>query len=421
MRDDREWGSNLGFILSAVGSAVGLGNIWMFPYRVGMYGGGAFLMTYLLLLIPVGVVGLTVEWTLGRMAKGGPIKAFSVMPFGKYLGTIPIIAEFLILSFYCVVFSWIIRFFIATLTGEFFVEGLFSAVSYRPQSIVFCFIAIAVTGTIVARGVSGGIEAANKFMMPLLLVFMVILTIRSLTLPGSSEGLDFYLRPDFSRISATAVLMATSQIFFSLTLDGGPMVVYGSYQPRGMDLTLSALITAAVDTSVAFMAGLIIFPAVFAAGQEPASGPALIFLTLPKVFEAIPWGGVFAAMFFLVLILASFTTTIAELEVFVNALCDHLDLGRRKATLIASASVFALSAFIALSEDLFAMVEYISTVYIAMAGAILACVVLMWFHDPREAREELNAGGRIKFGRWWEGYVKYVYPVILIIILLTSV
>ncbi|MDY6985111.1 MAG: sodium-dependent transporter [Candidatus Thermoplasmatota archaeon] len=421
MEDKREWGSSAGFILSAIGSAVGLGNIWMFPYRAGMYGGGAFLLLFILLLIPVGVVGLTVEWTLGRMTKGGPIKAFSVLPFGKYLGTIPVIAEFLILSFYTVVFSWIIRFFMASITGELFAEGLFYEVSYDSQSIFLCFIAIAITGIIVARGISKGIERANKVMLPLLLVLMIVLTIRSVTLPNSYEGLSFYLRPDFNKISATAILMATSQIFFSLTLDGGPMVVYGSYQPKGMDLTLSAIITAAIDACVAFMAGLIIFPAVFAAGQTPTSGPALIFLTLPHVFEAIPAGRFFAAMFFFVLILASFTTTIAELEVFVNALCDHIGLKRGHATAIAGVSVFTLSAFIALSEDLFTTIEYISTVYLAITGAILACIALAWFHKPEEARAELNAGGRIEFGRWWEGYVKYVYPAILIVILITSV
>jgi NSS family neurotransmitter:Na+ symporter len=420
MVEKREWSSSAGFILSAVGSAVGLGNIWMFPYRAGMYGGGAFLVTYLLLLFPVGIIGLTVEWTLGRKAGGGPIKAFSVMPYGKYLGAIPIITEFLILSFYSVVFSWIIRFFIASITGELFVEDLFYAVSYKPQSIIFCLIAIALTGVIVAGGINKGIERSNKVMMPLLFILLIILAVRSLTLPNSREGLEFYLRPDFSRLSATGVLMAISQVFFSLTLDGGPMVVYGSYQSRDRDLTLSAMITAALDTTVAFIAGLVIFPAVFSAGQTPASGAPLIFLTLPHVFESMPAGRVFAAMFFFVLILASFTTTIAELEVFVNALCDHLRVNRKLATFIASASVFSLSAFIALSANLFTMIEYISTVYLAMAGAILACVALMWFRSSRDSLKELNAGSRIKFGRWWEGYVKYVYPMLLIVILILS-
>ncbi len=205
-------------------------------------------------------------------------------------------------------------------------------------------------------------------MLPLLLVLMMVLTIRSVTLPNSYEGLSFYLRPDFNKISATA-------------------------------------------------SGLIIFPAVFAAGQTPTSGPALIFLTL--LFEAIPAGRFFAAMFFFVLILASFTTIIAELGVFVNALCDHIGLKRGHATAIAGVSVFTLSAFTALSEDLFTTIEYIST--LAITGAILACIALAWFHKPGEARAELNAGGRIEFGRWWESYVKYVYPAILILILITSI
>lgn len=417
----QEWKSGAGFAISAIGSAVGLGNIWRFPYMVGRYGGGAFLLIYILFLVPIGVVGLTVEWALGRSQKGGPIKAFSLMPYGKYLGLIPIIAEFLILSFYLVVFSWILSFFFASITGAVFAENFFGTISFKAPTVFFCFLAIFITSAIVMKGVQKGIEKANFVMVPLLLFSLIILAIRSITLPGAMEGIDFYLRPDFSRLNPVVFLMVVSQLFFSLTLDGGPMVVYGSYQSERRDLTFASLITAFTDCGVAVLAGFVIFPAVFAFGVEPGSGPSLIFITLPGVFHSMPYGRVFSLIFFFSLVLASFSTTVAQLEVYVDAFCTKLKWSRKKATLVGAVATFCLSAFLAVDENLYSWIEYISTVYLAIIGAIIAAIAFMWFYGSKKAREALNKGGKIQFGRWWEIIAKYIYPTVLIVIFLSSI
>ena len=334
---------------------------------------------------------------------------------------IPIITEFLILSFYCVIFSWIIAFFFGSLSGLVFEQSFFSRISSGRSTILFSLLGIGFTALIVSRGVHRGIEKANMVMMPLLFLLLIIMAIRSVTLPGASEGISFYLRPDFSKLTATVWLMALSQLFFFMTLSGGPMVVYGGYQQHHRDLTLSSILTAVCDVSIVLIAGFVIFPAVFSFGLEPAAGQDLIFLTLPKVFFSMPHGNILSILFFFLLILASLTTTVAQLEVCVNALCAHTKLSRKRSTLLAAAAIFVFSAAIALSGDLFAIIEYISTVYLAMFGAILASIALMWFHGSEKAREELNSGGKIAFGRWWGVMAKYVYSIVLVVILMTSI
>jgi NSS family neurotransmitter:Na+ symporter len=226
------WKTNIGFVAATIGSAVGLGNIWMFPYRVGLYGGASFLIAYLILLFPAGIIGLTIEWTLGRSLRGGPVKAFSKsgMPFGKYLGVIPLIAMFLIGCFYLVVFGWAIRYLIASVGDKLFFEPeeLFSLTANRPISILFLLTAVILTVLIVEKGVQKGIERANLVLMPLLFVLLIILATRSVTLPGAMEGLKFYLKPDFSKLTATTWLVALSQVFLSLSLTGGIIFNWGN-------------------------------------------------------------------------------------------------------------------------------------------------------------------------------------------------
>ncbi len=419
-REEQRWASTAGFLAACVGSAVGLGNIWMFPYRAGKYGGGAFLAIYIFLLFIVGVTGLTMEWTLGRSRGGGPIKSFAVMPFGKYLGVLPTVTMFLILSFYSVVFAWILRFFVGSISGEIFRESFLNDIAFQPQSLIFCIIAISITTLIVMAGVKRGIERANLVMMPLLFVLLIILAIKSVTLPGAYRGVEFYLMPDLSEMNATTWLMALSQVFFSLSLAGGTMVVYGSYQSKNRDLTLSSVATSLSDTAVAIIAGLVVIPAVFAFGMEPGEGPELIFVTLPKVFASMRFGWIFAILFFFTLILATLSTAISLLEVCVNALCEHLKWRRKKATFLSALLTMASGSFLSVNENFFEFIVDLSSIYLVILGALMASIALMWFYGSKRARDELNRGGRIKFGRWWEVMGKYVYPAVLIVILLAA-
>ncbi|AIF69679.1 transporter [Palaeococcus pacificus DY20341] len=420
------WGSRVGFVAAAIGSAVGLGNIWMFPWRAGKYGGAAFLIPYLILLFAVGVIALTVEWTLGRGTKGGPIVAFQKagLPGGKYLGLLANITIFMIFAFYSLVLGWILRYFIASLTGELLrinPGAFFDGLAFSKEAMIWQFVVIMLTVAIVALGVQKGIEKANKIMMPALFVLLIILAIRSVTLPNSYEGLKFYLLPDISKaLNAETWMIALSQMFFSLSVLGNTMVVYGSYLKENDDIPLSAIATAFGDTAVAVTAGFLIFPAVFAFGLEPGAGPGLVFVTLPMVFQKMSGGAFFGFLFFLLLLFAGLSSTVSMLEVYVDSAITNLKMERKKAAILLGLLTFAIGAPAALSPYYFEKVLInISTIYVGPIGALIAALALIKFGVER-AYEEIKKGALIEMPSLWKPWIKYVYPIVIVVIYISQ-
>lgn len=418
------WGSRVGFVAAAVGSAVGLGNIWMFPMRVGLYGGAAFLLPYLVLLFAIGVVALTVEWTLGRATRGGPIEAFSkTLPGGKYLGILVNVTMLMVFAFYSLVLGWILRYFIAALTGELTgvnPEAFFDSLAFSKEALLWQFTMIAITVIIVAMGVQKGIERANKVMMPALFVLLIVLAIKSVTLPNAYEGLRFYLLPDWSKVmSGKTWMIALSQMFFSLSVLGNTMVVYGSYLKDEDDIPLSAIATAFGDTAVAVTAGFLVFPAVFSFGLEPTAGPGLVFVTLPMVFQKMPGGMFFGALFFLLLIFAGLSSTVSMLEVYVDSAITKLNMSRRNASILLGLLTFLVGAPSAINPSYFDWLINISTVYIGPLGALIAALALIKLGVDK-AYEELKKGALIEVPKLWKPWVKFLYPIVIVVIYISQ-
>jgi len=418
------WGSRIGFVAAAIGSAVGLGNIWMFPMRVGLYGGAAFLLPYLVLLFAIGVVALTVEWTLGRATRGGPIEAFSkTLPGGKYLGILVNVTMLMVFAFYSLVLGWILRYFIAALTGELTgvnPEAFFDSLTFSKEALLWQFTMIAITVIIVAMGVQKGIERANKVMMPALFVLLIVLAIKSVTLPNAYEGLRFYLLPDWSKVmSGKTWMIALSQMFFSLSVLGNTMVVYGSYLKDEDDIPLSAIATAFGDTAVAVTAGFLVFPAVFSFGLEPTAGPGLVFVTLPMVFQKMPGGMFFGALFFLLLIFAGLSSTVSMLEVYVDSAITKLNMSRRNASILLGLLTFLVGAPSAINPSYFDWLINISTVYIGPLGALIAALALIKLGVDK-AYEELKKGALIEVPKLWKPWVKFLYPIVIVVIYISQ-
>jgi Na+-dependent transporters of the SNF family len=330
-----QWSSRLGFVLAAAGSAIGLGNIWRFPFKAGDNGGGAFVLIYLACLVLLCVPYLFAELALGRNGKRNPvgaIRAIDARSPWPLVGGLCVVAGLAILSYYAVVAGWAVGYVLRDLVAAEAPDAVFARVIADPLWVVPLFGGfLFATAGVVAGGVRRGIERWAKILMPVLFVLLCLIIFRSVTLPGAGAGLDFYLTPDFSKVSGLVVVEALGQAFFSLSLGMGTMITYGSYLPDDENLIVSGGYVAAFDTLIALMAGLMIFPAVFAMGQNPAEGPSLVFVVLPDVFGAMPLGSFVGTLFFLLLAIAAFTSGISLLEVFVSYLVDETPWSRRAA------------------------------------------------------------------------------------------
>ena len=355
------WSSKTGFILAASGSAIGLGNMWRFPYVVGEGGGAAFVVIYLGFVFLLGAAVMLAELALGRHTDRNPVGAFEATAPGtlwKLVGLIGVITGVAILSFYAVIAGWTVGYFFKTVTGSFSQtvtaqesQAIFNGLaSNATASIGLLFVFLAVTSMVVWRGVSGGIERVSKTLMPVLLALLILLAIRSVTLSGAGAGLEFYLAPDFSRISAGTFPAALGQAFFSLSLGMGAMITYGSYVSKKINLVTSTGIICLFDTLIALLAGLIIFPALFHAGLSPAGGVGLVFQVLPTLFAELPAGQLFGAAFFLLLAIAALTSTIALLEVPVSYVIDEWGWSRGKAVAVTGMATFVIGVPSALAS-----------------------------------------------------------------------
>ncbi len=433
------FGSKFGIVAAAAGSAVGLGNIWKFPYVAGQNGGGAFLVVYLLFIIAIGLPVMLSEFSIGRRAQRNAIGSFKKLAPGKpwYLvGVMGVAAAFLILSFYSAVAGWTLEYVTKSVTNAFAEKnetelnnmfGSFISGTWRP--LFWQLIFMMLTAWIVIEGVKKGIEKYTKILMPLLVVMIIILCIRSVTLPGSGEGLAFLFRPDFSALSADAVLSALGQAFFSLSLGMGTLITYGSYIGKNDNLTGTVLHVSAADTIIAILAGVAIFPAVFAFGIDPGEGPGLVFITLPNIFQQMPGGYFFALLFFILLAVAALTSSISVLEVVVAYFVEELNLTRRRATILAASMITVLGVFCTLSFGImsdvsifglvfFDLMDFTASNLLLPLGGFFIVMFVGWFLGAGPSRKEISNEGILKLGYFpvFIFLVRFVAPFAIAIV-----
>jgi NSS family neurotransmitter:Na+ symporter len=429
------WASRLGFILAAAGSAVGLGNIWKFPYTTGENGGGAFLIIYLAVIATLGISVLVAELVIGRAAARSPIGAFRVL--GKrpwpLVGLLGVIAAFLILSFYTIVAGWTLAYALKMATGVFAGDGVQAGaifggfISDAVEPLIYGAVFMTLTVVVVLGGVRGGIERASFVLMPALFFLLIVLVVRALTLPGSSAGLEFFLRPDFSQVTGGTLTAALGQAFFSLSIGLGTMITYGSYMSRQQKLGPSAGNIVALDTGVAVLAGLVIFPAVFAAGVDPAAGPGLAFVTLPTIFAAIPLGQFFGTLFFVLLAIAALTSAVSLLEPMVSVLMDEYKLSRRASAIGLGIATFAFGIpsslslgpwadYTILGKGFLDLVDFVASNIMLPVGGLFIALFVGW-HMGARAMQELDGG---PVSRVWLFIIRFVAPVAIIWILVNG-
>ncbi len=438
MKAPRElWTSRVAFILAAAGSAVGLGNIWRFSYVVGTNGGAAFVIVYLIIIALIGYPMMVTEVTLGRKTHKNAIGAFKALAPNTpwwLVGALGVLAGFVILSFYSVVAGWSLSYFFKTIGGSLGAgadfEGAFvSHISAAWAPVIWHAVFMAITLAIIAAGVVKGISRTVRVLMPVLFVLLILLVLRSLTLPGAGAGLSFYLQPDFSDLTAQSILAAVGQAFFTLSLGMGCMITYGSYLSDNDDVPDNSAWVVGLDTLIAIIAGFAIFPAVFALGFDPAAGAGLAFITLPAVFAEMPAGVLFGAVFFLLLSIAALTSAISLLEVVVAWLVDEYQMARKKAALMIGVLIFLLGIPASLSMGavdisvggmpFFDFLDFFQESILLPLGGLLTAVFAGHVWTARTTRESANTNhGKIVIGAWYEVLIKYIVPIAIAIVMI---
>ena len=415
---EHKFTSSAGAVLAAVGSAVGMGNIWLFPYRVGQYGGGAFLIPYFLFVALFSYVGLSGEFAFGRLTGTGARGSFDYAmrsrgwKGGSILGILPLLGVLGIAIGYSVVVGWVLRYAAGSLTGSLLSsqpDAYFETLAVSFGSIPWHFIVIAATVVILVLGVAAGIEKISKFMMPAFYVFFLIIAVRVAFLPGAVEGYRYLLEPDWSYLlKFDTWVMAMGQAFFSLSINGAGMLIYGSYMKKSENIIRQSVMTAILDTMAALLSGFAILPAVFAFGIAPNSGPSLMFITIPRVFQQMPGGRVLALFFFVSVLFAGITSLINMLEAVGESLSKGAKLPRKAAMIVVGCVTFGVSLFL---ESLPAMGSWLDavTIYIAPFGAVLAAVMIYWVLGLKAIRAELMEGRTRPLGRAFDFLAKYVY------------
>ncbi len=435
------FGSKLGIIAAVAGSAVGLGNIWKFPYITGIYGGGAFVLVYLICIALIGLPIVLSEFIIGRKAQKNAIGSFKMLAPGTLWfvpGLMGLAAAFMILAFYGVVAGWTLEYLFKALTNSFVgknpadLEGMFGGfISKLAKPIIWQVIFMALTCSIVLAGIKGGIEKASKMLMPVLSVIIIILDIRAVTLPGASEGLAFLFKPDFSKLTGEGMLNALGHAFFSLSLGMGTLITYSSYMSKKENLATTAVQVTIADTGIALLAGIAIFPAVFAFGIEPGAGPGLVFITLPNVFQQMPGGYVFCIMFFLLLAVAALTSSISILEVVVAYFVEELKLARRAATIMAGLAITIMGIPCSLSmgvwskatlwdKTFFDWLDFIASNVLLPLGGLLIVAFVGWYLGREKTEAEVTNEGALKAGYMplFMFLAKFVAPVVIAIVFL---
>ena len=428
------FGSKLGVVLATVGCAVGLGSIWRFPYMVGENGGFAFLLIFIVCTIFLGLPIMITEFFIGRHSRSNAAGAFKKLAPGtlwSIIGYNGVLAAFLILGFYSVVSGWTLEYIWQALSGS--LDGkttedftrdfeVFSSGVWRP--IFWTIVFVALTHYIIAAGVEKGIERASKIMMPALFFILIALCIRSVTLPGVEQGLAFLFEPDFDKITSSVVLSAMGQTFFSMSIGMGCLITYGSYFGKDTNLQTTALEVIVINTLVALLAGVMVFPAVFSFGIEPTAGPELVFITLPNIFEQLPLGSVWSFVFFILLALAALTSTISLHEVATAYIHEEYHTTRGRAAWVVSIGVVIIGALASLSfgvlKDLtiggltiFNALDYVTAKIMMPLGGMFICIFVGRRIDKKILKAELTNEGTIPFYFFntYAFFIKYIAPV----------
>ncbi|MEG2194828.1 MAG: sodium-dependent transporter [Terrisporobacter sp.] len=423
--------SNIGFVLACIGSAVGMGNIWMFPYRIGQFGGAAFLIPYMIFIVLLGFTGLMGEFAFGRMMQKGPIGSFKSalekkgIKGGGLLGIIPVIGTFAIAVGYAIVVGWLLRFLVGYISGSAIntsdSTAYFGAISGDFGSVKWHIISLLLVTVVLLLGVSKGIEKINKFMMPIFYILFLMLMIRVLMLDGAKEGLKYLFIPKWEYLSQPKTwIYALGQAFFSLSLSGSGMIVYGSYLKKDMDIIDGAKKTVLFDTLAALTAALVIIPAVFAFNMDPAAGPPLLFITLPSIFKLMPLGRLFAVIFFISLIFASMTTLVCLLEVPIEAVQSTFKMSRKVSVLLVCILAFSIGIFIEDGNKLGFLLDF-SSIYIAPLGAFISSVLFFWVIGVKTAKEQIELGSSKKLGSWFCPMAKYVFVFITLFVFIAGI
>ncbi|MEW9094959.1 MAG: sodium-dependent transporter [Clostridiaceae bacterium] len=423
--------SKLGFVLSCLGSAVGLGNIWMFPWKLGQYGGAAFLIPYFICVFLLGSTGLVGEFAFGRSRKSGSLQGIKEVfnergkKGGKLLSFIPIMAVAGTLVFYGVVVGWVFKYFYASLKGEFYTEDMgnfFANFAGTKSSIPWHFIAMAFTLAIVAFGVIKGIERMNKIMMPALFIIFAVLAIRVSTLPNAIEGVKYLLIPRWEYLLKPITwVMALGQAFFSVSLNGAGMVVYGSYLKEDVNIPKASMQVAIFDTLSALLAAFIVIPAAFAFGLNPEAGPSLLFITMPYIFKSMPFGYYFGILFFLSVIFASVSSIINMLEATSEAFMSIFKANRLKSSIIITLIAFIIGIPLNLSMDRFGVWSDFVTIYLAPIGSLVAAITFFWVYGMDNALKDINLGAEKPLGKWFQPLAKFVLPIASILVLIFGI
>lgn len=417
--------------MATAGAAIGLGNLWKFPYLMGRNGGFPFLIAYLFFIVILGLPVMITEMSLGRKTRHDPVQAYGdIDPHARIVGVFGVLAAFIILSYYSVIGGWIIKYIVSygmTMAAPADFDGFISS----SEPVLWHLVFMAITTGVCYFGISG-IEKVSKVMMPLLFILLLVIIGRSVTLPGAGKGLAFMFVPDFSKFTLNSVSGALGQVFYSLSLCMGITITYGSYLSEKESIPRSCVSVAGLDTLIAVLAGIAIFPAVFAFNMEPAQGPGLIFGTLPKVFSAIAGGGIFACLFFMLVFLAAVTSAIALLEVSVSFAIDTMKLSRKKATLIIGTAIFVLGIPSALSfgalgqvqilnYSVFDFVGMLTDNILLPLGGLTMCYYVGWKWHPEYLVEEIERDGlAFKVKKLWVICIRYLTPILVGIVTLTG-
>ena len=440
-------GSRLGFILLSAGCAIGCGNVWKFPWMAGQYGGGAFVLIYLLFLVILGLPVMVMEFSLGRASQASPVKLYEKLekPGQKWHihGKVALVANFLLMMFYTSVTGWIFYYFIKFLKGD--LTGISNdesaaqfgnMLSSHEITLGFMAVVVVLGFVVLSFGLQKGVERVTKYMMSALVILMIVLAINSFTLNGAGAGLSFYLKPDFTKINGNVIVGAMNQAFFTLSLGIGSMAIFGSYIGKERSLLGESINILILDTFVAITAGLIIFPACFTFDVEPGAGPSLLFVAMTKVFNNMSGGRWWGALFFLFMIFAAFSTIIAVFENILACVRELTNWGRIKACIICGIAILILSAPCALGFNLWAdfvpfasgssvldLEDFLVSNVCLPLGAL--CFVLFsvtkkgWGFDNFLA--EANAGQGLKVKKWMKPYLTFVLPVIIIVVFVVGI
>ena len=431
-----QFGSRIAFVLASMGGAIGLGNVWKFPYMVGKYGGAAFIVIYLIALFIIGAPILMTEFAIGRKTGTSYTSALKILRPGTkwhYVGIIGVIALVLTLGFYCGIAGWSVAYLFKSVTGTFAgmtadqVGGVFGTFISDPvQVILWLAIMLGITTFVVMKGVKGGIEKVCNVLLPVLFIMIVALAIRSVMLPGAEAGLEFYLKPDFSLITGEVVVAAVSQAFFTLGVGCGNLVVYGSYLDTKKTIGSSTIMVAVGDTLAAVLFGFIIFPACAAYGIEGSMGPPLVFITLPTIFAQMKGGTIFATVFFLLLFFACLTSTICIMEAIVGYVVDEWKVERKKATISVAIVEFAVGILMMLSFGVLSGVsifgrsifdftnDVLVSAILLPLGGLLMVLLVGWVLKPKSMLDEINIGDGAKFNKYYTVTIKYIAPIAII-------